>query len=160
MSCYYNVDGYNVNRGNPMNADKLPQLSLSEANQMALDILYRAEERRRQTAEAEAAHGIDWEDVLLPPLVREIAEIIEPNVFQRWYVQYANEEPDEYCSTRMKLEQSKAIHKASKIMKMLVDESKTVVHQSLRELDESLWLEMGIPKEHAEKIVELSHAEP
>jgi hypothetical protein len=39
------------------------RLSPSEARKIALDILYRAENRRKQTAMKEAACGIDWEEI-------------------------------------------------------------------------------------------------
>ncbi|NLF08856.1 MAG: hypothetical protein GX594_12880 [Pirellulaceae bacterium] len=39
------------------------RISLSEAREMALKLLYTAERRRLETAEAEAARGINWEDI-------------------------------------------------------------------------------------------------
>jgi hypothetical protein len=39
------------------------RVSPSEARRIALNILYRAESRREQTAREEAARGIKWEDV-------------------------------------------------------------------------------------------------
>ncbi len=38
------------------------RITLSEAKKISQDILFKAEERRRQTAEAEAARGINWEE--------------------------------------------------------------------------------------------------
>jgi hypothetical protein len=38
------------------------RISLAEARKLALDILYRAERRREQTAREEAARGINWEE--------------------------------------------------------------------------------------------------
>lgn len=38
------------------------RISAAEARQIALDILYRAESRREQTAREEAARGISWEE--------------------------------------------------------------------------------------------------
>ncbi|MBN1396033.1 MAG: hypothetical protein JW959_13505 [Pirellulales bacterium] len=38
------------------------RVTLSEAKTIAQSILFKAEERRRQTAEAEAARGINWEE--------------------------------------------------------------------------------------------------